>query len=386
MIESGAGKKISTILRHDNKQTSYKIALLRAINDVVLSYPDIGVGDRNIAIPLRLLAEFWVAYYWPFVDPATPILQGHRFRRQGGLTSDIAFRPELTRLREEWQALTIDAGRPSDGFFLVNELQLVRKWEEYPASLRRTYLQAVRSIARIIEKHPVRYAGPGEWAVFERPRCYRELPGNTLAVPGTDENEVCLVIDVELWRTFLSLSLWVEALCIHEWCLFTETVEQEVGQVDRGTVYTLLTARPDNRRPLTWERNRIDILFLEGYSFTCPWTGMRLAEDHYELDHIVPVAVYPINEIWNLVPAEPAANLAKRDRLPSAVRLSTARPHLINSYDTYQWQPDLHIALQQDVQRRFSRVMSDAFTSANVVEAVSTFVEQLAEARNLARY
>ncbi len=32
---------ISTILKHDAKVTSYKIALLRAINDVVLSFPDL---------------------------------------------------------------------------------------------------------------------------------------------------------------------------------------------------------------------------------------------------------------------------------------------------------------------------------------------------------
>jgi uracil phosphoribosyltransferase len=30
---------IAAILKHDNKVTSYKIALLRALNDLVLSYP-----------------------------------------------------------------------------------------------------------------------------------------------------------------------------------------------------------------------------------------------------------------------------------------------------------------------------------------------------------
>lgn len=38
---------ISTILRHDSKQTSYKIALLRALNDVVLAYPDVGRDGRD---------------------------------------------------------------------------------------------------------------------------------------------------------------------------------------------------------------------------------------------------------------------------------------------------------------------------------------------------
>lgn len=69
---------ISTILKHDNKQTSYKIALLRAINDIALSFPDLRSFDQDVAVPLKLLAQFWVAYYWPFVKPNQPILQGVR--------------------------------------------------------------------------------------------------------------------------------------------------------------------------------------------------------------------------------------------------------------------------------------------------------------------
>jgi hypothetical protein len=35
---------LASILKHDTKTTSYKIALLRAINDVVLLYPEVGAG------------------------------------------------------------------------------------------------------------------------------------------------------------------------------------------------------------------------------------------------------------------------------------------------------------------------------------------------------
>ncbi len=43
---------ISTILRHDAKQTSYKIALLRALNDAVLAYPDRRFDGRDVAVRL----------------------------------------------------------------------------------------------------------------------------------------------------------------------------------------------------------------------------------------------------------------------------------------------------------------------------------------------
>ena len=89
---------LSTILKHDTKVTSYKIALLRAINDIVLSFPDLRNFQTDVAIPLKLLAQFWVAYYWPFVKPDYPIYQGQRSSgKNGQLRNDMSFRPELTK-------------------------------------------------------------------------------------------------------------------------------------------------------------------------------------------------------------------------------------------------------------------------------------------------
>ena len=47
---------ISTTLKHDSKVTSYKLALLRAINDVVLTYPELRTHQSDMAVPLKLLA------------------------------------------------------------------------------------------------------------------------------------------------------------------------------------------------------------------------------------------------------------------------------------------------------------------------------------------
>ena len=60
MLTAG-DKVISTILKHDNKVTSYKIALLRAINDIVLSFPDVHGGAIDEAVPLRMLAQWGIA-------------------------------------------------------------------------------------------------------------------------------------------------------------------------------------------------------------------------------------------------------------------------------------------------------------------------------------
>jgi alkanesulfonate monooxygenase SsuD/methylene tetrahydromethanopterin reductase-like flavin-dependent oxidoreductase (luciferase family) len=73
VADNAASRTIATILRHDRKQNSYNLALIRAINDVLLSFLDAGTHEQPVAIPLRILAEYWVAYHRPAVDPRAPI-------------------------------------------------------------------------------------------------------------------------------------------------------------------------------------------------------------------------------------------------------------------------------------------------------------------------
>lgn len=384
---SSAGSVISTILRHDAKQTSYKIALLRSINDVVLNYPTLNARGTDIAIPLLTLAEHWIAYYWPFVDTEAPIWQGIRSDHNGELRNDIAFRPQLSALYRAWSDLH-GSSRPADGFLLFDEMRVERKRESLPASLNDRYRTARKKVSRSI-RYPIKYAGPGQWTVFQKPKPLYQLDASVRALPSTPGNYSCLVVPADLWDTFRELSLWVEALCIHEWCLFTEAVEQPSSEVDRGTVYKLLTARPDSRTALTWERNHIDVLMMEGHVFTCPWSEKQLrSSSDYAVDHLIPLAVYPINELWNLVPTDPNFNShKKRDRLPTEERLQTARPHLVNAYQHYVQQADLETALRSDVAHRFTEVdLQGTSFPESVTHATMQFIRQVANARNWSRF
>ena len=383
---------LSTILRHDSKQTSYKIALLRAINDVVLAFPDISRQSRPVAVPLRVLAGFWIAYYWPFVSPAAPIFQGPRATRDGKERNDLSFRPALSNLRQQWESLLLQAtttGGAADGFVLSGELRLKRKRDEYPEGLFIAYKEAIKAISDALLQ-PIKYAGVGEWQVFEKPRPYKELAGDAIAIPGTLPEDRCLVVSPALWETFSALSLWVEALCIHEWCLFTEKVVQAIGvSLNRGDVYCLLTQHPESRRPLTWERNRVELLLLEGQEFTCPWSLKKIqgVSARYDLDHIVPLSVYPINEIWNLVPSDPHANShIKRARIPSPQTIEKAQPHLIATYLAYATSMDLGPALSADVTARFLTDKSGKLDAALIAQHTMLFVKHLGSHRNLAQF
>ena len=369
---------ISTILRHDSKQTSYKIALLRSLNDVVLAYPDVGGGGRAVAVPLRALAETWVAYYWPFVAPGAPVLQGVRSLKRDELRQDLGFRAHLAELRRDWETIYGPSGA-AGGWHLIEHLRVERKRAGYPATLRTRYRGTLARIATAL-RQPIRYAGPGEWSVFPAPRPLRALAGTT-TLPGARPEEVCLPVPGELWAAFREVSLWVEALCIHEWSLFTERVS---GTVSRGSAYVLLTERPDNRLPVTWERNQVELAIAEGARFACPWTGRPLGARAFQLDHVVPVSVYPFHELWNVVPSDPRFNMhRKRALLPGPAALAAAVPRLASTYAAYGQAQELRRALRADVALRFTHADADPL---RVAQAVAGLVESIADARNLARF
>ncbi|MBJ6146138.1 HNH endonuclease domain-containing protein [Hymenobacter sp. BT559] len=379
---------IATILKHDNKTTSYKIALLRALNDLVLSYPGLAQYNQSVAVPLVRLAELWVAYYWPFMDEQQPIYQGARAQRGASQRHDVSFRPALTHLRAEWQRALLLVPEAADGFFLLTEMRTPRRRATYPASLVRAYNQAIAAIATAI-KMPIRYAGPAQWSIFPLPTQLQQLPPATLALPGSLPTDMCVLITASLWQAFHRLSLYVEALCIHEWSLFTEGVAQvSTDATTRGAIYTLLTARPDNRRPLTWERNQIDILLQEHVVFTCPWTQKLLTQpQHYDLDHLVPLSLYPINELWNLLPVDREFNQrTKRDRVPSAQRLASAVPHFTSAYANYLAAPVLNQAIRADAALRFTGLQNTMDFPGQLAQHTASFITDIATSRYATRF
>jgi hypothetical protein len=374
---------IATILKHDSKTTSYKLALLRALNDLVLTHPEMDPSAGGVAIPLRHIAELWVAYYWPFMNPAAPIYQGARALRDGVARNDLSFRPALTRLQQVWQAEGNEIFSPADGFFLLSEMRAPRRRAAYSTALLNAYAEALRAIQGAIAM-PIKFAGPGHWTVFAKPARVVDLSPQVYPLPGARAADWCVVVPAPLWQAFRRLSLYIEALTLHEWSEFTQGVTQgAAGSCARGTAYTLLTARPDNRRPLTWERNQVDVLLFERVSFTCPWTQKVLTQPgHYDLDHLLPLSLYPINELWNLVPVDRAFNQRiKRDRIPSDQRLAAATPLLAAAYDNYLRSTALHRAIREDAGGRFVGLPPAAGFAHQLAHRAVQFIENVAGSR-----
>jgi HNH endonuclease len=367
---------LSTILRHEAKQNTYKIALVRALNDIRLSHIDFDAPE-GVAVPLRRLAEFWLAYYWPFVDGQNPLPQGPRATRDDRPTNDLSFRPILTLLRDQWRTF-VGMDTAADGFTVIHEMRVLHRRKTYPAQLWQQYQQTVKAIIHAL-RQPIRYAGEGQYSVFSPPVRASGTPLPKL--PGTGAEEVCVIVLPALWDSLARLSLWVEALCVHQWAEFSAARLK----LDAGMIYNLLVARPNNRRPLKWERNRVELLMMDGHQFICPWTEKLLTPESYDLDHLVPLTIYPINELWNLVPSDEYFNRHRKgQKMPSYKALDRATPHLISTYQSYLRSVDLSAALKTDLVSRFHINLNP--NPKHITDIVKTYVTEIGRMRNIAQF
>lgn len=76
--------------------------------------------------------------------------------------------------------------------------------------------------------------------------------------------------------------------------------------------------KPGRRNPLTLQRIKFWNIYLEEINdVRCIFTNNKLDFQNYHLDHFVPYSFVSHDQIWNLVPIDPAFNGFKSNKLPS---------------------------------------------------------------------
>ena len=96
----------------------------------------------------------------------------------------------------------------------------------------------------------------------------------------------------------------------------------------------------------------------------------------------VPLAIHPMNDLWNLVLADASFNShVKRDRLPTE---RTFLAYLTEAYAHYAAASQLGPQLWRDATGRFSTLRGER--PAALTDAVQGFVRQVATTRGVARF
>lgn len=61
----------------------------------------------------------------------------------------------------------------------------------------------------------------------------------------------------------------------------------------------------------------------------CVWTDQPI-DKKFDVDHVIPFALWKNNDLWNLLPVLPAVNNEKRDRLPTQQILKASKGRILN--------------------------------------------------------
>ncbi|GGJ35601.1 hypothetical protein [Deinococcus roseus] len=372
-----ARRTLAYLLRNEHKTNTYKFALVRALNDLALGYCALKVPEPHVAVPLRRIAEHWLSYYWAFCAPGKPVLQGPVPVRDGVPRQDISFRHSLSELRATVESAGL-LGSDAAGGHLVHQMVQIKSQTLLPG-LPSLYQQVLKDIMVAVKK-PVEFAGVGEsHSLFLKPGRLRELQHIT-PLPESHPLDVCVPVPAEIWQELQENSLLIESLTLQEWARFVGDVRQE--PCSRGEAFELLTLAPSERTSLSYERNQLRILMLEGLLTECPWSRKPLRPHDFDVDHLIPISILPINEWWNLLPADPAFNRhVKQARMVDPQDQQVVAARLQHLFQVYHAVDNLHRQVERDALKRFGLPLWDTEKLAGEVTHMSLQVAEYRQAR-----
>jgi hypothetical protein len=333
---TGALPLVRGIVLSDEKSSTYKLGLLRAVARVAeqapaAAVPAIGQPDA-VEIPLGLVALFWVRMYLPLVRTGLP--QTPRNRGPDGLGfAKAGFRQLLD-----------DGVDPSE----------LRVGAVFGAERADAVLAAIAEAATTIATMPANFTRfpASDRKVFEvsRKRARKET-GVGLDLPRLGAWG-SVVVPGHLWRALSRFGVWIEPMLVAEWARLSRSYAERMGIiVPPGAAETALEWREPFRTTAIARLAAERISRAQG-DLTCVWTGRRLAFARLDIDHCLPWSAWPCGDLWNLAPCDRRVNQhEKRGRLPSAAIIAESRDRVVN------WWQSAYLA-DEALASRFTREVS----------------------------
>jgi len=292
--------RIEAVLQRDRKSSTYKLALLRALTEIATTQARIvrwSPDGAQVGVPVEAVAERWLEYYWQLFDSELFLPQAGG--EAGAGVHKLAFAEQLDALRRHFDG--------SGG--LAAFLSSHRQGALDPAA--QGLLAAVqKKLEHTIRVQPVHYAG-------------RSTAGSPMF--GFAAGRV--LIDRDLWQELTLMSHWVHDSLLVRWAELVERFGAAAGQpggLREHALGILLEPALDARQ--TQHARRVYEAMSDKQ---CTWSGAGLHRS-FEVDHIIPFALWRNNDLWNLVPAARDVNNQKRDRLPRRELLRARRPVILD--------------------------------------------------------
>jgi SAM-dependent methyltransferase len=299
---SGAFPILRSIVLNDAKSSTYKLGLLRCLLRIASTAPGLAASDGqgSVRLPLGLVALYWIRSYLPLVGSSIP-------QMPRGAGSPAFVSPAFQALRVSGYSLKVGA--------------------RFSGPQAVALSTALRDAAKLIRDMPVRYI---TW-----PNTGRQIFGveyrGTRSQSSLLLDRACLeafgsfIVPEFLWQAMTRNAIWIEPAVLSEWIALMSRYEPDAQRPWQS--YHALLRWIDPAHDTSAVRVLVDDLRAARSDLSCIWTARRLPRD-YAVDHLMPFAHWPCNDLWNLAPVSRSANSSKADRLPSVDAMARAEDRL----------------------------------------------------------
>ena len=367
---------VSQIIERDSKDTSYKFALLRATIDAISQYDQqIIITSNRVEMPLGLIIERWLWYYYPLIDSDVflPQKNGEPLSLTKG--KNISFRKYFTSL--------IDSYKPYGEFeHFYNDYKKGNLTNEVNHNL----LQLVKDLHKTISTMPMKYIGKSvsskEYSIYHLEKHKSKIAGD--AVVNTEFlidkfGTFSVPLDFYLVLKYLGSFIGGSNTLINNWADFIVKANRQ-HIVGKEYVLRKLYTHPESYRDV----GDVKSFFKNKSNLHCVWSGSRLNKENINIDHILPFAHYLNNDIWNLLPALNKVNGKKRDKIPTPDLIDKRSDALISYWYSLQqyfqesFNSEVRVSLVPNVD-----MISDANWGIQMIESLKKKSEFLIDVRGL---
>jgi SAM-dependent methyltransferase len=315
---TGALPLVRGIVLSDEKSSTYKLALLRAVARIAEYAPAAATpapdGRDAVEVPLGLVALYWLRMYLPLVRARLPQMPGNIGTSRLGFAKD-GFEVLLTL---GTAPIELRVGTSFTGGQAAALTSALSRAAHTIANMPATFTRYPNSDAQVFGVTRQRRAGASATVLdLDMLRGW-----GLVEVPG------------HLWRAMSRFGSWIEPMLVAEWARLMRAYAERMGLAIAPGAAEAALAWTEPTRTTSLGRDVARRLVNRGQPISCVWTGRPLTANTFDIDHCLPWSVWPCGDLWNLMPAHTWVNQhEKRGRLPSAVAMANARDRIIGSWD-----------------------------------------------------
>ena len=324
---TGALPLLRHVILNDDKSSTYKLALLRALCRIADGAGGLASlsDDEHVEIPMGLVALTWIQLYKPLLAANMP--QNPR-NRQGG--EQLGFAKENFGRLAAWSQRGLRVGSLFSG--------------DGGRAVHRALKDAASTIRRM-PAHYMTYPNASEPVLPVETGTAQRYPGAVRLDEPYFASFGTMRVPIHLWRAAQRFAVWIEPAIVAEWKRVTRSYAERQGRRLDDTQLSAAMTWEDPARDVSLARSQAERL-LAGQPLHCVWSGKRLSVEKLDMDHCFRGAVWPCGDLWNLLPTHRTVNQnEKRDRLPSDRLLRAAQDRILGWWhDAYRADPDHPLA------------------------------------------